>query len=164
MDCIVHGVTKSSTRLSNFHLVNICQGCQILQVFIVLAVFWMLHLHVLGIIWDIGKYFNILFKMYVYFFLLPYEGILQLNLSWPLKLFLGLWHWANMYGLCPISYELLYNCNRFGFFGASLMAQLVKNPPAMWETQVRFLGLEDLLEKGMATHSSILVWRIPWTV
>ena len=44
------------------------------------------------------------------------------------------------------------------------MAQLVKNPPAMWETWVRSLDLEDPLENGKATHSSILVWRIPWTV
>ena len=44
------------------------------------------------------------------------------------------------------------------------MAQLVKNPPAMWETWVPSLGCEDLLEKGMATHSSILAWRIPGTV
>ena len=43
------------------------------------------------------------------------------------------------------------------------MAQLVKNLPAMQETQVRSLGQEDLLEKGMATHSSILSWEIPWT-
>ena len=43
------------------------------------------------------------------------------------------------------------------------MAQLVKNLPAMQETQVRSLGQEDLLEKGMATHSSILAWRITWT-
>jgi len=40
---------------------------------------------------------------------------------------------------------------------------MVKNPPMMQETQVRSLGREDLLEKGMATHSSILAWRIPWT-
>ena len=46
---------------------------------------------------------------------------------------------------------------------ASLVAQLVKNPPAMWETCVRSLGREDPLEKGMATYSSILAWRIPWT-
>ena len=46
---------------------------------------------------------------------------------------------------------------------AFLVAQMVKNPPAMQETWVRFLGGEDPLEKGMATHSSILVWRIPWT-
>ena len=45
----------------------------------------------------------------------------------------------------------------------SLMAQMVKNLPAMWKTWVQSLGWEDLLEKGMATHSSILAWRIPWT-
>ena len=44
------------------------------------------------------------------------------------------------------------------------MAQLVKNLPTMQETWVQSLGWEDLLEKGMATHSSILAWRIPWTV
>ena len=43
------------------------------------------------------------------------------------------------------------------------MAQMVKNPPAMQEARVRSLGREDPLEKGMATHSSILAWRIPWT-
>ena len=46
----------------------------------------------------------------------------------------------------------------------SLIAQLVKNPPAMQETPVRFLGWEDLLENGKATHSSILAWEIPWTM
>ena len=44
----------------------------------------------------------------------------------------------------------------------SLVAQMVKNPPAIWETWVRSLGREDPLEKEMATHSSILAWRIPW--
>ena len=48
-------------------------------------------------------------------------------------------------------------------FIISLVAQTVKNLPAVWETQVRFLGQEDPLEKEMATHSSILAWRIPWT-
>ena len=43
------------------------------------------------------------------------------------------------------------------------MAQTVKNLPAMWETQVRSLGWEDPLEKGIATYSSILAWRIWWT-
>ena len=46
---------------------------------------------------------------------------------------------------------------------ASLVAQLVKNPPPMQETWVRSLGWEDPLEKGKNTHSSILAWRIPWT-
>ena len=44
-----------------------------------------------------------------------------------------------------------------------LEAQTVKNLPSMWETQVQSLGQEDPLEEGMATHSSILAWRIPWT-
>ena len=47
---------------------------------------------------------------------------------------------------------------------ASLMVQLVKNPPAMWETWVRSLGWRDPLEKGRVTHSSVLAWRIPWTI
>ena len=47
------------------------------------------------------------------------------------------------------------------FTRASLVAQLVKNPPAMWETWVQSLGWKDRLEEGMATHSSIRAWRIP---
>ena len=47
---------------------------------------------------------------------------------------------------------------------ASLIAQLVKNLPTMWETWVQSLGWEDPLEKGKITHSSILAWTIPWTV
>jgi len=46
---------------------------------------------------------------------------------------------------------------------ASLVAQMVKNLPAMQNTQVQSLGREDPMEKGMATHSSIPAWRIPWT-
>ena len=45
----------------------------------------------------------------------------------------------------------------------SLVTQMVKNPPTMWETGVRSLGWEDPLDNGKATHSSILAWRIPWT-
>ena len=77
---------------------------------------------------------------------------------------------------CPMS--ILYSCisipalqisSSLPFFldatyMASLVAQLVKNPPAVWETWVRSLSWEDPLEKGKATHSSILAWRIPWTV
>ena len=47
---------------------------------------------------------------------------------------------------------------------ASLGTQLVKNLPAMWETWVQSLDWEDPLKKGMATHSSILAWTIPWTI
>ena len=50
------------------------------------------------------------------------------------------------------------------YFWASLVAQLVKNPPAMHETLVQSLGWEDPLEKGKYTHSNILAWRIPWPV
>ena len=46
---------------------------------------------------------------------------------------------------------------------SSLVAQTVKNLPVMQETRVQYLGQEDPLEKRMATHSSILAWRIPWT-
>ena len=54
-----------------------------------------------------------------------------------------------------IGYPLQYSWS-------SLVAQLVKNPPAMRETWVRSLGWEDPLEKERATHSSIVAWRIPW--
>ena len=47
---------------------------------------------------------------------------------------------------------------------ASLVAQLVKYPPAMWETWVQSMDWENPLEKGKATHSSILAWTIPWTI
>ena len=56
-----------------------------------------------------------------------------------------------------ISYPLKYPW-------ASVMAQLVKNPPAKWAIWLQSLGREDPLEKGKATHSGILAWRIPWTV
>ena len=55
-----------------------------------------------------------------------------------------------------------YHCSPF-VLGVSLVAQLVKNPPAMQEIQVRSLGQEDPLEKETATCSSILAWKIPWT-
>ena len=58
---------------------------------------------------------------------------------------------------------IIYFTLTLNFLWASLVAQMVKNPPAMQETWVQSLGWEDLLEEGMATHSSILAWRIPWT-
>jgi len=63
--------------------------------------------------------------------------------------------------LLPFSVLFLHG---FGFCFVSLVVQLVKNPPAMQETWVPSLGWEDPLEKGKATHSSILAWKIPWTV
>ena len=63
--------------------------------------------------------------------------------------------------------EKLYNLKSFikaEYLCFSHVAQLVKNLPAMWETWVWFLGWEDPRDKGTATYSSILAWRIPWTV
>ena len=51
----------------------------------------------------------------------------------------------------------------FIYIKASLVAQMVKNLPALQETWIQSLGQEDPLEKGMANHSSILAWKIPWT-
>ena len=62
-----------------------------------------------------------------------------------------------------ISNKCLENSFLIVFPGTSLVAQLVKNPPAMWETLVRSLGLDDPLQKGRATHPSILACRILWT-
>ena len=62
--------------------------------------------------------------------------------------------------MCFIQFNLtLINAT----YGAFLVTQMVKTPPAMQETGVLSLGLEDPLEEGTATHSSILAWRIPWT-
>ena len=60
---------------------------------------------------------------------------------------------------------LLFLCSkgRESRFRASLMAQTMKNSPTMWETWVRSLSWEDPLEEGMATLSSILAWKVPWT-
>ena len=55
------------------------------------------------------------------------------------------------------------NLHFLGLYMASLVAHMVKNLPAIQETQVQSLGQEDPLEKKMGTHSSILAWRIPWT-
>ena len=55
------------------------------------------------------------------------------------------------------------NLSPLMLFGDSLVAQTVKNSPAMQETWVPSLGWEDPLEEGVATHSSVLAWRIPWT-
>ena len=64
----------------------------------------------------------------------------------------------SLYLVCLKSSQLIVR-----IYSITLVAQLVKNPSAMWETWVQSLGWEDSLEKGRATHSSILAWRIPWT-
>ena len=62
------------------------------------------------------------------------------------------------YLVCPVSPVIHLRKHR-----ASLVAQSVKNPPVVWETQVRSLGREDPLEGGLETYSGILAWRTPWT-
>ena len=70
------------------------------------------------------------------------------------------------YGLSLLLWFVVTSTTNFvfhGFIRAPLVAQMVKNSPAMQETCVWFLGWEDPLEEGMATHSSIFAWTIPWT-
>ena len=82
----------------------------------------------------------------------------------------GSWWWTGKpgmlqsMGLQRVGHDWVTELNWTESFWASLVAQLVKSLPAMWETWVRFMGWEDPLEKGKVTHSSILAWRIPWTV
>ena len=80
----------------------------------------------------------------------------------------GAW-WAAVYGVAQSRTRLKQrssssSSNPLQYSWASLVAQLVKNLPAMWETWVRSLGWEDPLEKGKNTHSIIVAWRTPWTV
>ena len=75
--------------------------------------------------------------------------------------------WAQALWLCVAQKTQQPCCQAFKFLlltRASLVPQLVKNLPTACETWVQSLGWEDALEKGKATHSSILAWRIPWTV
>ena len=67
------------------------------------------------------------------------------------------------YDLATFLFNFKRNTWELPLLCASLVAQMVKNPPAMQETQIQSLGREDPLEKGMATYSSILAWRISWT-
>ena len=71
-------------------------------------------------------------------------------------------YWGRTAYALPSPYPELYMWINTGWALASLVAPLVYNLPAMWEIWVRSLGWEDPLEKGKATHSSILAWRIPW--
>ena len=70
---------------------------------------------------------------------------------------------TNGLSIFTFSEKYKFNLLPLGTHWASLVAQTVKNLPAMQETRVLSLDQEDPLEKGMATHSSILAWRIPWT-
>ena len=88
--------------------------------------------------------------------------------AWGFELFTSCKEWKSQ-----LQDHLWHHCSEGGggiqtspysLVGTSLIAQLVKNLPAMQETWVQSLGWEDPLEKGKATYSSILAWRIPWTV
>ena len=70
---------------------------------------------------------------------------------------LWIWYFFNSF------YVQFYSIYVQSYHLTSLLAQLIKNLPAVQETQVRFLGQKDPLEKEMAAHSSILAWKIPWT-
>ena len=76
----------------------------------------------------------------------------------------GAW-WAAIYGVAQSRTRLkrLSSSSSKGILGAFQVAQKVKNLSAMQETRVQSLGQEDPLEKEMATHSSLIIWRIPWT-
>ena len=65
---------------------------------------------------------------------------------------------------CYLFFEFLYfSYDGSSYLWASLVAQMVRNLPLVWETWVQSLGWKDRLEKGMATYPSIFAWRIPWT-
>ena len=90
-------------------------------------------------------------------FIIPYGivgGRLQI-VPWS-SFFPRLWNCLNIHFKRYFVFVWIYLKNRF------LVAQMVKCLPAMWETQVRSLGREDLLEKEMATHSSTVAWKTPW--
>ena len=70
----------------------------------------------------------------------------------------GIWRHVSFY-----LHKFYWSISLRNFFRTSLVAQTVKRLPTMQETRVQSLGWEDLLEKEMATHSSILAWKIPWT-
>ena len=71
--------------------------------------------------------------------------------------------WFFLFKLCLLYKETIQHLFLISYYRASLVAQMVKNLPATRETWVRSLGWEDPLEERMATHSSLLAWRIPWT-
>ena len=88
--------------------------------------------------------------MWIYFS----KKVLYLNVQYSHTFFFFLW-WKILFLYFPFSFEIIAD-----LLLTDLVAQLVKNPPAIQETWVRSLGWEDTMEKGKATHSSILTWTI----
>ena len=111
------------------------------------------------------------FQIYSFFFWFPWS-LYQAYLTWQhtklknvFKILWGIkgpWNIQNQITILSRYMLLVFNILLL-LFWASLVAQLVKNLPAIWETWVWYLVCEDPLEKGLAIHSCILAWRIPWT-
>ena len=85
-------------------------------------------------------------------------GVVWKNVHDKMSLLKSVWLGLKLWESNPYSYLVET------YLSSPLVVQLVKNPPAMQETPVRFLSGEDPLEKGTATHPSILAWRMPWSV
>ena len=95
-------------------------------------------------------------------FFWPFHHFVPPQLCWTAHR-LGAWRqnvtWERLPSLCTSVLQI--KCTLLS--RASLVPQTIKNPPAVWEIWIPSLGWEDALEEGMAAHSSILAWRIPWT-
>ena len=97
-----------------------------------------------------------------FYFVFQEPKYLPLLFSFSLHHSIAKWHFLLLFISSPqMLYILTYSCP-FLFLLTSLVAQMVKHLPTMQETQVRSLGWDDPLEKEMATHSSVLAWKIPW--
>ena len=129
----VHSVAQHQTRLKRLSMTALLQQC--------------VFTHVLSLCWDGPRYLSHLGTDNSY--LNTAVPTLGISLNMPSRA-------ASQVARRPSQFQLWW-------FGASLVAQPVKSLSAMQETQVWSLGLEDHGEKSMATHSSILAWRIPWT-
>ena len=86
-----------------------------------------------------------------------YSGLISFRMNW-----LDLLAVQGTFKSLPTSYFKSINSLVLSFLWASLLAQLVKNPPAVWEIWIQSQGWENLLVKGKVTHSNTLAWRIPW--
>ena len=129
------------------HVFNFFQQCSVVFIVLIPGYFILFGAIVSGIV-----------------FVISFSGCslcIEMQLIFMCWLYVLLLCWIHL--LSPAVFGFLVELLVFCREGASLVAQIVKNPPAVWETWVQSLGWEDPLEKGMAFHSSILAWGIPWT-
>jgi len=130
----------------------------------VLIIFIMLYISTLVLIYLITESLDLLTTVLQFFFPLPSTSGNHILDFFSYELFCWL---VCFWSITDLQHHVISNTQhsdllfRCVFKWASLVAQVVKNPPAMQETWVWFLGWGDPLEEGMATHSSILAWRIP---